>query len=882
MSPNPTRIFITGDIAMDYFLIRGKRFYSDDPANGLPGTHFAGLKGGAHIIFEFLKEISKCNKTDRGNEPFKIDFGYRKTIFDILPDQNKSYAAVSQYEKEKRKVWRIEEFLGFGDQDTGETDLSAYNGEINPDSDIYIIDDAGLEYATSPNKEAWQKLREIVKNAKERTSPPLVICKKSGDIDDNGLFGELLLSSSKKEINLLTILSIHDIRKLDVKVSSGLSWEQSAFDLAFELKNNESLKGLSKSTYLVITFQSSGALFVANDGNNNIEYSLVFDPEKMEGEDEVKGQGRIIGRMSFFTAALVSKLNLAKKNKHYLIIEAIKAGLTAVRLFYETGYICEKDGIKYPFTWVAEALRNMKDFKYSSAFVPDPAKNPRGTNRDWSILLDNYSERQKDEKVEMEMLTALAKNIVMKGPGILKNIPCGRFGDIFTVDRNEIESLRNLKKIMETYVQFDDGKKPLSIAVFGPPGSGKSFAVKEIGKGIMGNSFQLVEFNLSQFSGPEDLIGALHQVRDFVLRKKIPVVFWDEFDSKSYFWLQYLLAPMQDGAFQEGQITHPVGKCIFVFAGGTSYNMNSFGKFKKDEDEKDFILKKGPDFISRLNGYINILGPNRRQKFNPDYKLEDEKWIDDPTDLCFPVRRAIFIITLLHLKKEDFPFKMDWGLLNALIKVERYKHGSRSLANLLTDIRQNNTRNQLLRSWLPEKPTLELYFKDPDNFYSCMKREVEFLEMAYEIAPLIHSYWMDKINDPFNQYSVEYSFLPGFIKESNVRAAKRIPEVLKAGGFILTAKDAPDVLNEKEYLTELEKNDWEILERMAEKEHELWKEFYKECGWEFAEIRNDYAKKHPCYVPYNKLPDNEKDKDREIISRYPIIVEKAGFGILKG
>jgi len=77
MPSNNLKIFITGDIAMDYFLIRGKRFYSDDQAHDLPGTHFAGLKGGAHIIFEFLKEISKCNKNDRGHEPFKIDFGYR-------------------------------------------------------------------------------------------------------------------------------------------------------------------------------------------------------------------------------------------------------------------------------------------------------------------------------------------------------------------------------------------------------------------------------------------------------------------------------------------------------------------------------------------------------------------------------------------------------------------------------------------------------------------------------------------------------------------------------------------------------------------------------------------------------------------------------------
>ncbi len=61
-----------------------------------------------------------------------------------------------------------------------------------------------------------------------------------------------------------------------------------------------------KSKYLVITFQSSGALIVTNKGNNKYEYSLIFDPEKMEGEDMDNGKGKIIGKMSFFTATLAA------------------------------------------------------------------------------------------------------------------------------------------------------------------------------------------------------------------------------------------------------------------------------------------------------------------------------------------------------------------------------------------------------------------------------------------------------------------------------------------------------------------------------------------------------------------------------------------------
>jgi hypothetical protein len=125
--------------------------------------------------------------------------------------------------------------------------------------------------------------------------------------------------------------------------------------------------------------------------------------------------------------------------------------------------------------------------------------------------------------------------------------------------------------------------------------------------------------------GPDDLIGAYHQVRDHVLAGKTPVVFWDEFDSRNKHWLQYLLAPMQDGAFQEGQHTHAIGKCIFVFAGGTSRDFAHFGPSDDPElvesnveirARRDFISAKGPDFKNRLAGFLDVLGPNPRQTYD--------------------------------------------------------------------------------------------------------------------------------------------------------------------------------------------------------------------------------------------------------------------------
>jgi hypothetical protein len=879
MTNNSRHIYVTGDIAHDFFLYRGNRFYSDDNEISKTGTQYEQHNGGAYLIYEMLKRISEIKKNKSGEDHLTVQFGYKESIFGNLPDKNKSYVSLSNYVKDKKKIWRIDEFLGYGKLCDRKVNFNDYLNEFDSGTDVLIIDDAGMDFPASSNMSIWTDLINNTGQAKESNVQPLIICKKSGDLVSTGLFGELLKASAAKKINLMTVLSVNDIRKLDVKISSGLSWEQSASDLVSEFGANNTLNNLLKSTYIVVTFRSSGALVVINKGGGKYEYSLIFDPEKMEGEDQ--GKGMIIGSMSVFTATLAGNLDLAGTGNNAVIENAVKMALTAVRLFYELGYKDPSEGIIYPFRELAERLNNVKVFNYSSAFVPERSTLLADQDNEWSILINNYSQKKKDKEVELKSLTALAKSIVLNGPVVLKNIPAGRFGDLFTVDRNEIESLRNLKKIMETYLNFDKGKKPLSIAVFGPPGAGKSFAVEQIGKGIMGDMYELICFNLSQFKDPGDIIGALHQVRDLVLKKKIPLVFWDEFDSKNYSWLQYLLAPMQDGAFQEGQVTHPVGKCIFVFAGGTSYTMSAFGCFSDPEAVKDFTLKKGPDFISRINGYMNILGPNRRQVFNPGYRNEEDKWKDDFSDVYYPIRRAMFIINLLRLKENDFPYKMDLGLLNALIRVDRYKHGSRSLANLLNDIVQNNSRSMLLRSWLPSKPILELYFKDADNFISCMSREEDFLEMAWEIAPLIHRFGLGNINDPLNQYSVEYSLLPVFIKESNVMAVRRIPEVLRSGGFRITSINGNDRIEGDDYLSIIKADNNALLEKMSKREHELWMAFYTENGWEHSENRNDYEKKHNSLVGYDQLPEAQKKKDRDFVSNLFSIVEKAGFGIVR-
>ena len=85
----------------------------------------------------------------------------------------------------------------------------------------------------------------------------------------------------------------------------------------------------------------------------------------------------------------------------------------------------------------------------------------------WSILNEKYG-RERLEIIET------ARKIVIHGEKeILNSVPSCKYGALQTVDRMEIENYRAIVNLMKKYAQ-DKDTRPLSLAVFGFPGSGKS------------------------------------------------------------------------------------------------------------------------------------------------------------------------------------------------------------------------------------------------------------------------------------------------------------------------------------------------------------------------------------------------------------------------
>ena len=70
-----------------------------------------------------------------------------------------------------------------------------------------------------------------------------------------------------------------------------------------------------------------------------------------------------------------------------------------------------------------------------------------------------------------------------------------------------------------------------------------------------------------------------------------------------------------------------------------------------------------------------------------------------------------------------------------------------------------------------------------------------------------------------------------------------------------------------------------LVEQMSRNVHEVWAETRIKQGWTYGEQRNDELKTHPCLVPYEELPECEKEYDRNTSIETLKLIMKLGFKI---
>ena len=72
-----------------------------------------------------------------------------------------------------------------------------------------------------------------------------------------------------------------------------------------------------------------------------------------------------------------------------------------------------------------------------------------------------------------------------------------------------------------------------------------------------------------------------------------------------------------------------------------------------------------------------------------------------------------------------------------------------------------------------------------------------------------------------------------------------------------------------------------LVEAMAKNVHEVWAATRIEQGWSYGSERNDEKKLHPCLIPYEELPESEKEYDRNTAVETLKLIQKLGFEVNK-
>lgn len=72
-----------------------------------------------------------------------------------------------------------------------------------------------------------------------------------------------------------------------------------------------------------------------------------------------------------------------------------------------------------------------------------------------------------------------------------------------------------------------------------------------------------------------------------------------------------------------------------------------------------------------------------------------------------------------------------------------------------------------------------------------------------------------------------------------------------------------------------------LMEELSRSNHDTWSLHRIDEGWTYGSNRNDSKKENPCLVPYEDLPETEKDYDRNTSGETLKSIYKLGFAITK-
>ncbi|MDN2579026.1 AAA family ATPase [Aquibium sp. ELW1220] len=491
----------------------------------------------------------------------------------------------------------------------------------------------------------------------------------------------------------LLLVSAEDLRLEGIRLRSHLSWDAVVDDILGSLDYGSLVADLLGDYRTVCIQFGVEAVAVLRRLSGSTILEMYVDTVRAEGDLAHEHPGDLYGKMNAFACALIAAID--DSGGEGLDEAAVPAALGAARRYAQgrikVSSLLSSDIPAWPVPKLdrdqtSDFRKTIRRFEFEHSDRPSIRK---------TLLISSRTED----------FQSLARKIVRHGKKEIDALPSAKIKDFRTVDRDEIESFRTIQRLIDRYLADKTAVRPVSIGVFGPPGAGKSFGIKQIARQ---RGIPTREFNLSEAS-PEALPGYFHEMRDIVLRGETPLCFFDEFDSHGCSLVSRFLAPMQDGEFREGGRVHPVGRAIFVFAGGTAATAGDFvaGEMLPNVDRVTRAKElKLPDFVSRLSGVIDILGPNRSGENDRSYVL----------------RRAVLLRGMIErllpriVADGEGEADVEETVVDAFLGCSKFLYGARSMEQIVRMSALRASQSRYGVSDLPDASRLKLHIEDAEGF----------------------------------------------------------------------------------------------------------------------------------------------------------------------
>ncbi|MCW2309013.1 hypothetical protein [Rhodobium gokarnense] len=630
-----------------------------------------------------------------------------------------SFQGVQTNHEPETSRLRVREFAGYkGRPSPRKIAITVPDRNVRPD--VIAISDAGNELRHSQDDKDNAFCALMDRLAKKHGDPAQIVMKMHLPLAEGLAWKKF--AGAKHAARRVLVVHADDLRHHGMQIARCPSWDRIVEDTHNSLVSGHvGSELLDESDDLVVLFDVEGAMVVTGNAANP-SIALICDPMRAEYEVSRLLPGYMVGKMNCFLAALVNALPAPKKSLH----DAVAKALLASRLYAESYFLEDGTDLRMPSVpnLLMEHEKRAAEAKPGSDHARYITLIPSKDAANISLLATSVSAVAPSSNTP-DVFRELGRRIIVEGvERVLENLPHGRFKELWTVDREEIEGLRAIDVLIKDYLARTSLTKPLSIAVFGPPGAGKSFGVKQL---VSEDEVPILEFNLSQ-ADEVQLPRFFHDIRDANLKGKTPLCFFDEFDSRDRELVKYFLAPMQDGLFREGDALRPVGRGIFVFAGGTVHRMQDFcpripanaepeekDPHGQDQTEnkqapskevysKEDKRKKLPDFVSRLSGFLNIKGPDPQTE--PTGATPDHEHL---------LRRAILIRRQIEkhlpciISEGGKTASIEPALVDALLIEWTYRHGARSIELVLRSMASGPEKTTLGLSDLPIASQLNLH-----------------------------------------------------------------------------------------------------------------------------------------------------------------------------